>query len=129
MEDGWRADRGYGHRPRRARDGRARRLSLTFLLGEIGDILASPDHVWFARRVLLWERTLQARTKSEPVVRSRPGRCPRCKMVHVLATRDDGYTECRECHRLLSEGEYQRDVLGHADDGVVRESRAERAAS
>lgn len=72
-----------------------------------------------------WQRLLYAQTKSDPVVRSRPGRCPRstCGLVKCLVTRDDGYTECKACGLLMNEDQYQRDVVGTAGDDVVRESR------
>ena len=84
---------------------------------------------------MAWERLLYAMSKSEPVVRKVPGRCPRCQHVNVLFTRDDGYTECRwrdgrgqACGRRLSEQEYEELVEG-ADSAVVSESQRERQAS
>ncbi|MFC5744802.1 hypothetical protein [Actinomadura rugatobispora] len=130
VEDEWRQQRGYEPRPRRARDGRARRLTLAFLISEAGDLLADPERVTFARRLLHWERLLHGLARSEPVVRRLPGRCPRCRFVNTLQTREDGYIRCRneKCGRLLSEEEYE-ELVESPDAGLVAESRGERQAS
>jgi hypothetical protein len=121
VEDQWRRLRSYPPRPRRARDGRARRHSIAFLSGELRDILTSKTYVEFGKRVLAWERLLYTLSRSEPVVRPVPGRCPRCRYKNVLATRDDGRVQCRrsQCNRLLSQEEY--DELVDAELGVDAE--------
>ncbi|MGI5223542.1 hypothetical protein [Actinoallomurus sp. CA-142502] len=115
-EDDWREYRGYRRRPQRARDSRARRLTLAFLIDELRDILNHPGSVQFGRAVLWWERTLQEMTKTDPVIQRRPARCPndRCRQ-RALWTRADGMIECRACGRLMHEHEYQE--LVDADDG------------
>jgi hypothetical protein len=124
MEDAWRTRRRYRPRPRRARNGHARALTVAWLLGQLDDILLTAESAEFGYRVLRWQRVLHKMTKTEPVARRRPGRCPRCGWVNVLQTRDDDITECSNCGRLMLEEEYQRDVLGAAGDDVVSESRA-----
>lgn len=118
VEDLWRDHRGYPERGQRARDGRARRLVIAFLLEELRDILGNPGSVKFGLGVLAWERRLQAMTTSEPVIQRRPARCPNstCRQ-RALWTRADGMTECRACGRLLHEHEYGELVA--RDDGSV----------
>lgn len=123
VEDEWRQRRRYDPRPRRPRNGHARRLTLSFVQGELADILASRDYVEWGGRVLKWERLLEAMSNSDPVIRNRPGRCPKCRMVNVLRTDSDDITKCRDCGLWLNEDEYQSQVLGVADDAVVRDSR------
>lgn len=128
MEDEWREARGYSKvRRGTSRGAHGRTLAIAFILDHFTGIFLSEDHIGFCLRVLTWERLLLAQTKSDPVVRSRPGRCPRCRLVNTLQTRDDGITECTSCGRLLSEPEYERDVLHVADYGVVEDSKAARA--
>jgi ribosomal protein L37AE/L43A len=128
MEDEWREARGYSKvRRGTSRGAHGRTLAIAFILDHFTDIFLSEDHVEFCLRVLTWERLLLAQTKSDPVVRSRPGRCPRCRLVNTLQTRDDGITECTSCGRLLSEPEYERDVLHVVDYQVVEDSKKARA--
>jgi hypothetical protein len=117
VEDLWRDHCGYPERGQRARDGRARRLTIAFLLEELRDILGNPGSVKFGLGILAWERRLQAMTTSEPVIQSRPARCPnsQCRQ-RALWTRADGMTECRKCGRLLHEHEYAELVA--RDDGA-----------
>lgn len=108
-EDQWRDHRGYPDRPQRARDSRARRLTIAFLMSELRDILENPGSVRFGCGVLAWERRLQAMTTSEPLVQRRAAvPCPAkgCGR-RALRSRPDGYTQCAACGRLLSEEEYQ----------------------
>lgn len=115
VEDQWRDHRNYPRRPQRARDSRARRLTIAFLLGELRDILDNPGSVRFGLGVLAWERRLQAMSTSEPIVQRRTAvRCPRCR-ERALRTRDDGYTQCATCGRLLNEEEYQ-ELVNEQDD-------------
>lgn len=117
VEDDWREYCDYPKRPQRARDARARRQTIAFLFEELRSILDNPGSVRFGLGILAWERRLQAMTTSEPVVQRRPGRCPRCRK-RALRSRNDGYTQCAECGRLLTEEEYQ-DGVEH-DDGAFR---------
>lgn len=110
VEDHWRSARGYTHRPNRGRNGHARLSSVSWLMGQLSDILADSGSEKFGRSVLSWQRRLQELTRSEPVRRPRPGRCTRCQ-DRALWTRDDGYTECGSCGRLYSEEDYQEDVV------------------
>jgi hypothetical protein len=131
-EDEWRQARGYIPVYRgSSRGARHRDLAIAFIAEHLTEIFLSEDHVGFCLRILWWERTLLSKTKTDPVVRSRPGRCPRCRLVNVLVTRDDGYTVCTndKCGRLLHEDEYQRDVLHVADHSVVAETQQARAGS
>jgi hypothetical protein len=125
VEDDWREYRCYERRPNRARDARARRLTLAFLASELNDILNNAGSVRFGLGVLAWERRLQDLTTSEPVIQRRPARCPndRCRQ-RALWTRADGMTECRNCGWLLHEHEYGELVA--RDDGSVdrKEARA-----
>lgn len=91
-------------RPRRAGP-EARPRTIAWLLGQLDQILAHPGSVPFGRGVLAWQSRLQHLAKSDPVVRRRPVPCPRCD-YRALRTRDDGYTQCGHCGRLLSEDEY-----------------------
>lgn len=118
IEDGWRQFRGYSPRPRRARNGHARALSLAFLIEHLADIACWRDATPALVRILDWQRRLQAMSRTDPVVRRRPGRCPRCGLVSTLQTRDDGYTECRECGRLMTEDEYVDEVETQVHEGV-----------
>jgi hypothetical protein len=124
VEDPGRDHRGYPEWGQRARDGRARRLVIAFLLEELRDILGNPGSVKFGLGILAWERRLQAMTTSEPVIQRRPARCPnsQCRQ-RALWTRADGMTECRACGRLMHEHEYAELVA--RDDGSV--DRAEEA--
>lgn len=126
VEDLWRDHRGYPPRAQRARDGRARRQVIAFLLEELRDILDNPGSVKFGLGILAWERRLQAMTTSEPVIQRRPARCPNghCQQ-RALWTRADGMTECRACGRLMHEHEYAELVA--RDDGSV--DRAEETIS
>lgn len=127
-EDEWRELRGYIKvRRGTGRGAHGRDLAISFIAEHLTDIFLSADHVEFCLRILKWQHLLLAQTKSDPVVRSRPGRCPRCRLVNVLQTRDDGYTACLDCGRLMTEQEYERDVLHVADYGVVEDSKAARA--
>lgn len=117
IEDLWRDANDYPKRPQRARDARARRQVIAFLLEELRAILNNPGSVKFGLGILAWERRLQAMTTSEPVVARRNAvRCPRCR-ERALRSRNDGYTQCAQCGQLLSEDEYQE--LVSRDDGSV----------
>lgn len=129
VEQQWRQHAGHPARPSRARGGDARQRTLNYLLEQSAHILANPGSVRFGRGVLGWVARLQDMTKTDPVVRRRPGRCPRCTWVNVLHSREDSLTECRNCGRLMNEDEYQEDVVGAADTAVVDDTRAARAAS
>lgn len=128
VEDTWRA----GHRPpfpavRRGtgRGTAGRSAALGFIAVHLSAILASEEHKGLGTRLLRWERLLLLLAKSDPVVRSRPGRCPKCQRVETLYIRD-GMTKCRadDCGLWLNEEEYERRVLGAGDqESVVRESR------
>lgn len=120
VEDQWREANHLGARPRRSRGARALTTVVAWLLGHLDDILSHPGSVAFGRSVLTWHRRLEKATKAEPVVRRVGGRCPRCDR-RALATRDDGYTECRGCGRLLDQDEY--DAL------VQRQTEEEREAT
>lgn len=127
VEDDWREHCGYRRRPQRARDGRARRLTIAFLSDELRGILDNPGSVRFGLGVLAWERRLQAMTTSEPVVQRRAAvPCPAkgCGR-RALRSRADGYTQCAACGRLLSEDEYQ-DLVDEQDGqaAAVEEARA-----
>lgn len=113
-EDDWREANGYLDRPQRARDSRARRLTIAFLESELRGILNHPGSVAFGLGILAWERRLQAMTTSEPVVQRRPARCPRCRQ-RALRSRRDGMTQCAECGLLMHEDEYQ--ALLDEDEG------------
>lgn len=93
--------------PRPPRGGpEARARTIAWLLSQLDEILAHPGSVAFGRGVLAWQRRLQTLAKSDPVVRRRPAvPCPRCDR-RALRTRDDGYTQCGKCGRLLDEQEY-----------------------
>ena len=91
-------------RPHRAGP-EARPRTIAWLLGQLDQILTHPGSVPFGRGVLAWQSRLQHLAKSDPVVRRRPVPCPRCD-YRALRTRDDGYTQCGHCGRLLSEDEY-----------------------
>lgn len=125
-EDQWREHCGYFRRPQRARDSRARRFTITFLLEELRDILENPGSVRFGLGVLAWERRLQAMTTSEPLVQRRAAvPCPAkgCGR-RALRSRPDGYTQCAACGRLLSEEEYQELVDEQDGQAIELEARA-----
>jgi hypothetical protein len=127
MENEWRELRAYA--PVRRGSGRGthhRMLAIAFIAEHLTDIFLSADHVVFCQRVLRWEQLLLGMTRSDPVVRRRSGRCPRCQLVNVLQTRDDGYTVCKDCGWLMNEDEYQAKVVGAADHVVIEDSRAAR---
>lgn len=129
VEADWREAAGHSPRPNRARTGDARQRTIAYLLEQLPRILMHPGSAAFGLATLAWQRRLQLLTTTDPVRRRRPGRCPRCRCVNTLQTRDDGYTECQGCGRLMDEDEYQRDVVGAAGEDVVRESRQERQAA
>lgn len=114
VEDNWREARDLPPRPHRARGGHARRLSIGFLLDELDDILRHPGSVQFGLATLSWQRRLKTMTKSDPVSRASPIRCPRCKERQVKR-RDDGYFECI-CGRLLTQAEHDRAHAAQADE-------------
>ena len=103
-EADWRDHRGMPPRPHRGGP-EARARTVAWLLGQLDEILSHPGSVPFGRGVLAWQSRLQHLAKSDPVVRRRPVPCPRCD-YRALRTRDDGYTQCGHCGRLLSEDEY-----------------------
>ncbi|MDL4812802.1 hypothetical protein [Actinomadura opuntiae] len=125
----WREHAGHPQRPNRSRGGDARQRTLEYLLEQSDHILANPGSTRFGQGVIAWQVKLQRMSKTDPVVRSRPGRCPRCGWVNVLYL-EDGITKCRngKCGRYLSEEEYLEQVLGAADTSVVSESRAARTS-
>ncbi|MUN41424.1 hypothetical protein [Actinomadura litoris] len=129
VERQWREHAGHPPRPGRSRGGDARQRTLAYLLEQADRILDNPGSPRFGRGILAWQARLLRATKSDPVVRRRPGRCPRCTWVNVLQTRDDGHIECRNCGRLMNEDEYQDDVVSVAGFDVVDETIAARAAS
>lgn len=106
VESDWRdAHEHLPPRPHRAGP-EARPRTIAWLLGQLDAILAHPGSVRFGKGVLGWQAKLQALAKSDPVVRRRPAvPCPRCDR-RALRTRDDGYTQCGKCGRLLDEAEY-----------------------
>lgn len=106
VESDWRdAHEHLPPRPHRAGP-EARPRTIAWLLGQLDAILAHPGSVRFGKGVLAWQRRLQEAAKSDPVVRRRPAvPCPRCDR-RALRTRDDGYTQCGKCGRLLDEAEY-----------------------
>lgn len=104
-EADWRDHRGMPPRPHRTGP-EARARTVAWLLGQLDEILSHPGSVPFGRGVLAWLAKLQRLAKSDPVVRRRPAvPCPRCDR-RALRTRDDGYTECAGCGRLMDEDEY-----------------------
>lgn len=104
VEADWREHRGLPPRPRRS-DTEARSRTVAWLLRHADQILAHPGSVAFGRATVAWQARLQKLAKSEPIVRRRPVPCPRCDR-RALRTRDDGYTQCGKCGRLLDEHEY-----------------------
>ncbi|WP_433233776.1 hypothetical protein [Actinomadura nitritigenes] len=105
VEDDWREHRGAPPRPHRGA-AEARMRCIGWLMGQLDQILAHPASVQFGKATMAWQRRLQELTRSDPVVRRRPAvPCPRCDR-RALRTRDDGYTQCGKCGRLLSEEEY-----------------------
>ncbi|GAA3172663.1 hypothetical protein [Nonomuraea roseoviolacea] len=115
VEDQWREVRGYAPRPRRARGGHARALTVGWLLGQIDDILLHPGSVAFGLAVLRWQRKLRAMSKSDPVSARSPIRCPRCAERQVRR-KDDGYYECGGCGRLLNQREHDSEYARQADE-------------
>jgi ribosomal protein L37AE/L43A len=113
VEDQWREARGYLPRPYRGRGARARMAVIAWLSEHIRDILAHPGSVDFGLRVLMWERRLQALAKDEPQTKRRAGRCPRCDQ-RAIRRREDGYSECAQCGRLMHEDEYTELVEAEA---------------
>lgn len=129
VEDEWRQYCGYlPVRRSGVRGSHNRSTAIAFISERLDAILAEPEYTEFGHRILKWERLLMAQTKSEPVTRRRPGRCPRCRMVSVLEVGDDDITKCGECGRWMSEEEYQRDVVHGADGAVAEDTRQARAA-
>lgn len=114
VEDDWREHRGLPPRPQRGGP-EARARCIAWLLSQLDQILAHPGSVQFGRATLAWQTRLQKLTHSDPVVRRRPVPCPRCDR-RALRTRDDGYTECAGCGRLMDEDEYNE----HAEAAEVR---------
>lgn len=114
VEEQWREFTQLGPRPARPRGARALTTVIAWLLGHLDDILANHGSAGFGRSVLGWHRRLEHITKTEPELCRRPAPCPRCDK-RSLARRDDGYTICRDCGRLLSEDEYQDLVQTAAD--------------
>jgi hypothetical protein len=117
IEDQWRDARGYDRRPQRddkggaQRGASARTLTISWLGQHLGEILDDPWSATVARNVFAWQRRLQDRTSSAPLASLRPVRCPRCAQ-RAVRRRDDGYSICRQCGRLLSEQEVQALVAG-----------------
>lgn len=104
VEANWREHRGLPPRPRRSTT-EARSRTVAWLLAQLDGILAHPGSVEFGHAAIAWQARLQKLAKSDPVVRRRPVPCPRCDR-RALRTRDDGYTQCAACGRLLDEDEY-----------------------
>jgi hypothetical protein len=74
-------------------------------------------------RILSYQIVLQHMTHSEPARRDRPGRCPRCHNVNVLHTEDDDLIHCRYCPNVITEDEYDLEVVDKPDAAAVTESR------
>lgn len=124
VEADWRDARGLPPRPHRAGP-EARARTVAWLLGQLDQILMHPASAAFGRATLKWLARLQKLSKTDPVVRRRPAvPCPRCDR-RALRTRDDGYTQCGKCGRLMDEDEY--DELAEAAE--VRLAAEEREAS
>ena len=123
VEDQWRQARGYPARPQRARGSHARNLAVAFLLDQLDDILLHPGSVEFGLHALRWQRALLKMTKSDPISRRSPIRCPRCKERQVRR-RDDDYYECDCCGRLLNQAEHDREYAEQADEHEQQEVTA-----
>lgn len=126
VEDQWRQARGLGARPKRGRV-EARLRCIGWLLGQLDNILLHPGSVQFGRATLAWQDRLQKMTRSDPVVRRRGARCPRCDPPgRTLRTRNDGYTECVKCGLWMNEDEY--DDLADQQDGEDEQGKAVEAS-
>ncbi|ROO82614.1 hypothetical protein EDD29_0095 [Actinocorallia herbida] len=127
VEDEWRDS--LGHLPVRRgtrRGAHNRSTAIAFIVEHLDTILGVPEYADLGHTALRWQRLLQAQTRTDPVVRPRPGRCPSCGMIATLQTEADGITKCKNCNRWLHEDEYADLVLAAADTAVISESRAAR---
>ena len=126
-EDVWREHLGLlPVRRRTARGTHNRSSALAFIGQRLERVLAAEDWTEFAYRLLHWERRLQKRTKTDPVTRSRVGRCPRCELAEVLVTGPDDITRCQGCGLFLNEDEYQEKVVAGVDGALAADTHAAR---
>lgn len=116
-EDEWRRVRRYDPRMQRGRGAHARTTCVTWLSGQIADILLVPGSVKFGLDLLYWQRWLRAKAQDDPVSTRSPIMCPRCSERAVRRTDHGPYEyECSGCHRLLTQREYDREYARQADE-------------
>ncbi|MDX3100468.1 hypothetical protein [Nonomuraea angiospora] len=103
----WAEARNHPFRPPLTRGSHARNITISYLLGELDDILLHPASVDFGEKVLYWERKLLDAAKADPASRRSPISCPRCR-ERALHREDDGFFKCRSCECLLTQEEHDR---------------------
>jgi ribosomal protein S27E len=101
-----------------------RGLVIAFLLQHLPGIMASPRMVKPLKRILSYQIVLQHMAHSEPAKRSRPGRCPKCHMVNTLVfDSEDELIHCGHCALVITEQEYDLEVVNKPDAAVAAETR------
>lgn len=100
-----------------------RALVINFLQQHLASIMRHRKMIKPLGRILSYQVILQHMTHSEPARRDRPGRCPRCHNVNVLHTEDDDLIHCRYCPSVITEEEYDLEVVDRPDAAAVTESR------
>lgn len=126
VEDEWRQRWGFAprtHRAHRGADPRSR--CVAWLSERLDGILAAPEHVPFAARVLNWEVVLRNRLAEDPVGSKSPARCTHCDARRIVRQRE-GYWQCGECTTIYSDAVERQ--LRH-DQGVELETKQEAYAS
>ncbi|MEV0306514.1 hypothetical protein [Nonomuraea fuscirosea] len=111
----WAEARNHPFRPPRSRGSHARNVTISYLLGELDDILLHPASVEFGGKALYWERKLLNTAKADPASRRSPIQCPRCR-ERELHREDDGYYKCRSCECLLTQEEHDRRYEDEVDE-------------
>lgn len=119
VEDEWRQRWGFASRTHRSHRGaHPRSRCIGWLSEQLDGILATPDHVEIAAKVLNWEIVLRNLLAEDPVGSKSPARCGRCSERRIVRQRE-GYWQCGACTTIYSDAVERQ--LRH-DQGVELES-------
>jgi len=101
-----------------------RALAISFLQAHLAGIMNHTKMIKPLARILSFQVILQHFAHSEPSRKDRPGRCPRCHHVNVLFfDASDELIHCRSCAVVITESEYDHEVVEKPDAAVVAETR------
>jgi hypothetical protein len=113
-----------GHRRGTGRTAYDRAQVIAFIQQALPGMLIDRTMVRALSRVIPWVTLLRRIAHDEPTRKDRPGRCPRCHMVATLRhDPDTGLIRCLHCPSVITEREYDAEVIRAPDAGVVSETR------